>query len=916
MARLVVSQNERILLHLSDLDKHRDDVEVPMGVSQEGMAQTLETQVHNISRALSSLEAEGLVFDKLVHVRGAPKRRRAYFLTERGKQAVRVIRADLGKKRVVIESSGVFQEVELDDAVLKLSALAGQPVSFFDILNLARELDTVRVQDVRFPKASRGEPRDFVEISLGRPRIEHFFGREKELKILLEAVSGDQVSLLLIHGMPGIGKSSLASRLFSELSGKKNLFWHTLREWDTEGSLMASLSDFHRKLGRVRWPEMSMKEASTAEIFSVLTAALSDSDAIVFLDDLHKSGKSLEPLLSLISEAALSSGSAKLVLISRSIPQFLTRASSRTLSLELGGLDRDSAWRMAESSKAANVQKVVDESHGHPLLLTLLARGAVTRSRGDILEFLEKEVSSGLQKDERSALELLSIFRHPVSIEALGANAGLVIAGLDKKSLVTQQEDGIWTHEVLRDFFSSRLVGERKAALHKRAAVFCELNLDVEWQLESLYHSVEAAEWNLARKVAKLSIVSLAKEFPQETLTLVARIPLDGIAISERAQMLFLRGQLREDRGDLEAALADYQESASILADSDQELRANVLESLASLQSRVERWSDSLDAHEKALRLYEKSGDKDGQAREWMSVGNTRKRQGSLEKARESYSKALTLATLRENRAMQAACLNNIALLDWEEGRARDAELKLKESVRLAHVAKDDAGEAKGLENLALILGGKRRTSEVASILMESAEAFRRAGELEESKRLKAACAESMGDEGKIDDGMKLCREALDDPALRKRKGLFQKSSRYDMGDIALLLVLIGLLRESGDIRGADKEIARYESIAESMGDRSLVAKGMMEKALLQEDSGDLDSALKSLENAAKILRSAGDKEGMVAVHIRMGTVAEKMGDDDSATSHYREALRHAELLGNGRALAIAKENIRSLAQE
>ena len=84
MPRPVVSQNERLLLHLLELDDHREEREVPRGASQEGIASRLGTQVHNASRALSVLESEGLVMDRLAHIRGAPKRRRAYFLTEKG----------------------------------------------------------------------------------------------------------------------------------------------------------------------------------------------------------------------------------------------------------------------------------------------------------------------------------------------------------------------------------------------------------------------------------------------------------------------------------------------------------------------------------------------------------------------------------------------------------------------------------------------------------------------------------------------------------------------------------------------------------------------------------------------------------------------------------------------------------------
>ena len=53
--------NERLILHLSEMDRHKDEPDVPVGASQEGIAQRLGTGVHTVSRMLSSIVKEGLV---------------------------------------------------------------------------------------------------------------------------------------------------------------------------------------------------------------------------------------------------------------------------------------------------------------------------------------------------------------------------------------------------------------------------------------------------------------------------------------------------------------------------------------------------------------------------------------------------------------------------------------------------------------------------------------------------------------------------------------------------------------------------------------------------------------------------------------------------------------------------------------
>lgn len=914
MARLVVSQNERILLHLFEMDRYADEAEVPIGASQEGIAQRLQTQVHNTSRALSSLEGEGVVFDRLAHVRGAPKRRRAYFLTDKGRQAVAEIRSDLGRRRLVFEDGGVAQELPLDEVVERLASLTGRATSFLDIVDLARDADAIRASEVTRAVSSPSERVRFIERAQGRPKVDSFFGREKERKEISEGLARSDISAVLIWGMSGIGKSTLGSKLFDEYSGKRSLFWYGVREWDTEKSVLTSLSEFLRTLGKRKTAEAVSGSLQVADIYVPLSSDLAGSSLLMFIDDVQKASPSVSLLISMLSDASRYSESSKLVMMSRSVPAFFSKTALGNMSVELAGLDRDAAWEMAQGSKIPDAAQAVSESHGHPLLLSLMLRSGVGASKGDVSGFIESEVYSALTHDEKAILELLSIFRHPVAADVIPATGIQALEGLRRKALVVEQIDGLSTHDLLKEFFSSRLSGEALASLRRRAGAYCEEHGPVEWKLEALFQYVEGKEWEGAKRVALANAAELIREFPNEALSLSSVIPMGTGPRREDGEVLHLRGQLNESLGREEAAITDYQESIGFLdGNEDTQMRASVLEAMAKLQSQVERWSESFSAHEKALKLYEKAGDKEGQVREWMNLGGAHRRRRDFARAKESYNRALTLATQEENRSAQAACMNNLGLLDWDEGRLRDAETRLKESVRLSHAVKEHSGEARGLENLAELLRTQSRTVEMSTLLLESAEAFRRAEEFEDFKRLQAECAESWGDQGKFSEGIEMCRNALESPELRRRKSLFQKGPRFDKGDTMLSLALIDLLRRSGDLKGAAKEVSRYSSMAESIGDVSILAKGKIEAALISEDSGDLEAAVGALEKAEGMLRSAGDSEGLIAVHMRLGIVQEKLGLDGPAAKHYSEAARHAELVGNRRALTVALENLRSV---
>ncbi len=913
MARLVISQNERLLLHLADLDRFRDDAEVPMAASQEGIAQRLQIQVHNASRALASLQVEGLVADRLAHVRGAPRRRRAYFLTEKGRQAAQAIRADVTKRSVVLEHDGKVQEIPFEEAVRRASSAVGITSSFTEMIDIARANDVITLESMKKP---RDAPISsvFIVRAHGKPKVDSFFGREAERGIVSDALAGKDTRAILIWGMPGIGKSTLASKVFDESSGKRSMFWYSFRDWDTEASFESALIDFLTACGRHSVASASKRGGPVTELFVPLVNDLSGVELVLFLDDVQKPMKQSMAIFQVLLEATRTAKTSRLFLMSRSIPSYFSKTDSGNLAIELSGLDRDSAWKMAQSLNARDTASLIDASHGHPLLLTLMARGVVGESKGDVASFIEREVYSTVTDQERGVLELLSVFRHPIPLEAIDKVDSVVVSGLRQRALLMEQEEGIWTHDLLREFFSSRLSAAAKATLHRNAAAYCEGRRDIEWRLEALFHSVEAGDWEPARLIALSNAQELAKEFPEETLSLVSRIPRGSSAPRDHAELLFMRGQLRESLGHSDQALVDFDESLSLLrAEGDADKRALVLEAVAKTQSQVERLSESLSAHEKALRLYDESGDKEGQAREWMNIGGVYRQRGDHERARDAYSKALSLAAMEEDRPAQAACMNNLAMLDWDEGRLRDAETRLKESVKLAHAVRDHAGEARSLENMAELYRVQLRLAETTSLLLESSEAFRRAGELVEFKRLQAAGAASIGQQGRHAEGIALCHEVLQRPELRRRKGLFQKSPRHDKGDLALSGTLIDLMRELGDLKGAQKELSRFAAFADELGDANAIAKGLLLQALLHEDSGDLDAAASSMAEAESLLRATGNSEGLIAVHMRWGTVEEKKGNDSEAARHYQEAARHAETINNNYALELALENLESV---
>lgn len=912
MARLVVSQNERLLLHLLEHDKYRDMAQVPLGLCQEGIARALEAKVHNVSRALSPLEAEGLVTDRLAHVQGAHRRRRAYFLTEKGREMAESTRTRIEKGTAMWQEDGKTQQLTIGEIRRRASMASRRVPSILTIVNLARRGEALTPSLVIKPDDGAIVGPVIREESHGRPRVDRFFGRVQELSTLMEALSSDEISVVQVYGMPGIGKSTLLSKAYDGLTGKKSLFWYTFREWDSELSLVGPLAGFLSDLGSRSLGRSLKAGTDVADMHPALIRDFKSVDAVVFLDDVHKVADRMELLLTMLIDAIRTSASVKLVFITRTAIHIVPKHVPQSLSMEVRELDHKSARQLVVSADIRDPDGLLRDGHGHPMLLNLMVSRGTGGGRRDVIDFFDSEIYSSLPAVERRALELLSVFRHPVLVEALSDVDYETISLLRRRSLIAEQDGGIWLHDLLRDYFTARLDAERKAQAHIAAGSYCERRPEVDCKLEALYHFAEVGEWAQASMVAISNGVELAREFPSETLGLVSKISESHDDGATLAQIIFLRGQLLEGMGRYEEALSDYEESASQIPEQD-ERRAAVLESLARLQAENDELSKSLEVHSRALALYAKAGDVEGQVRERLSIGVVQKRRGDAKGARGSYQEALSIATKAENRSAQAACLNNIAILDWEEGVPGDAEKRFRNSMHLAHAAKDHSGEARVLENYAQLCRSYNRLDESRHLLFESSDAHVRASDVAEAKRLRSLCAETMADQGHMTEAIDLCRAALSDQSLRKPKGLFHHVQSFDDGDTLLVLTLVSLLRISGDRGEANAVIEKHMRAVEPLEDPVLMAKLKLEQAMIAEDSNDLAGAVAALTEAEKLLSRAGDSEGLVAVHLRWGTVEEKRGDITVAAQHYTQAARHAEVAGNENAHTIALENLRAV---
>src|SRR4030065_1004910 len=178
-----ITVSERILYHLSTYVKREDKYESPFDVTQDGISQACAISRAHAAIELKKLKAAGIVDERLAHVRRGKPRRKVYFFTFSGKS----------------KAADVLQYVKNNGIVPGVDASKVTP---------------------ELPQKAKGAKR-----STPLPTLRGFYGRDRELASVKESLSSGRPRILSIRGIAGIGKTTLAAKACSELSGYR-IFWN------------------------------------------------------------------------------------------------------------------------------------------------------------------------------------------------------------------------------------------------------------------------------------------------------------------------------------------------------------------------------------------------------------------------------------------------------------------------------------------------------------------------------------------------------------------------------------------------------------------------------------------------------------------------------------------------------------------
>ena len=757
------------------------------------------------------------------------------------------------------------------------------------------------------------------------PTRESFVGRRRQLQSCLKVLtqSSDEVGVL-IHGMGGLGKSSLAARLCDRLPTFERVVWlGRVDEASLVSRLAEKLDDNEQRKSLQNYDEELKYRLK--RVFQQL-----DEEAkpfLLVLDDFegnlepHNESYVLQPEAAEVMKAVVwaireNFTSHRIIITCRYDFEFtqlqhfykqpLDALQGADLQKKFNRLTAFGDKSQVDEALKSQAQKLAD---GNPRLLEWLDKilqnttvdqaAILNRLAADPVELPEQVLAEALLEQMDTIMrEMLSrglVFELPVPREALAA----VCDTIPNLSHYINRAVALGLLEVSHDeaLRVPRILPvqlpEDGEALHKQATeVLYRLwweemeNTSEEQCLEIHRLALLGKEEKKAAKIAS----SLANYWwHQSRFREAVQLCKSTLEITEDYRVLKEMGYCESQLGEVDKALEHYQQALNLCPSEDKEEQASINHHLGILKANKGEIEQAIALYQQSLAINEQIGNVQGKAATLHQLGMLKADRGEIEDAIALYQQSLAINEQIGNVQGKAATLHCLGMLKANRGEIEEAIALYEQSLVLNEQIGNVQGKATTLHCLGMLKANRGEIEEAIALYQQSLAITEQIGDVQ----TKAATLHEMGrlkaNSGEIEEAIALYQQSL---AITEQIG--------DVQTKAATLHQLGRLKaDRGEIEDA---IALYQqslAINEQIGNVQGKAATLHQLGMLKADRGEIEDAIALYQQSLAINEQIGDVQGKAATLHQLGMLKANRGEIEEAIALYQQSLVLNEQIGN-----------------
>ncbi|MCI5129641.1 MAG: tetratricopeptide repeat protein, partial [Candidatus Electrothrix sp. AUS3] len=534
-----------------------------------------------------------------------------------------------------------------------------------------------------------------------------FIGRQQAVQQLERARLRQPQAAFLIHGMAGVGKTTLAKGFLHwlrdtgglEQQVTQQVFWFSFDEIRSAEFVINQLVDGIFGTDALAKP-MEQKLAGLIKVFR-------EHPFLLVWDNFESAsglaGTEVRPLLSeadrgLLKEllAGLRGGKTKVLITSRSAEKWLS--IGECFRLPLSGLHGEELWQFCNQvlrdlglrvkRDDEDFRKLIEELDGHPLALRTVLLQLKEKKPAQLLADLRKEFAL-LEGDESSNRILAAL--------------AVLDQGFPEEYGPVLQLIGLHRRFVDMDYFKYML---NKAELKTPLTLACFALLESTGLIQALGRNIYKMHPTLhsyldrkhpAAKVLQLAFVDFMSIFSDRLAPkklYEQRIPfaLHGDSV-RHALGLAHQLSMEQDIAALTQSLAayaqnirDYAGAVQLFADladhqrkkGDHKVEANAYHQLGRIAEEQRDFASAEQWYRKSLAIREKQGDEHGAAGTYHQFGRIAEERKDFATAEQWYKKSLAISEIQNNENDIASTCHQLGIVAQEQRKFEKAALWYK----------------------------------------------------------------------------------------------------------------------------------------------------------------------------------------------------------------------------------------------
>lgn len=751
---------DAVILHLEPLSSRVNPYTMPDSTCQETMSLRLSASRGNLSRVMNELKNDGYLEDTRAHVPIGKLRRKTYVLTELGMREAMYLRAQTGERTVRLkDEDGKIVDVGLRDILKDIR----DGSTLLDIaLNVYKGVFDKKTFLRKMRKRS-----PFLCIETQRPRLQYFFGREKQLGVVSDWFHSETERILEVKGVAGMGKSAFVAKAFNDLKQETNALWLGLNEQTSREGVMEEVAGFLKLLGRDKLDAFFKSRVDTQEEDSleavrggrrirsqgdgsgrldeflyVLGAEMEEVDALIVFDGCERVQDDLADFIGLTIGRMREHHGVKIIISGRDLSGIKGlkewRKSKQLKTMNLRELEHESSIRILQQKgvETWRLEEAYEQTGGLPFFLELMGPSYESQAV-DINDYLEEEIVHQLSPEEEKVLGIISIFSEPVHSDAFFQWKSMrfaTIRSLVDRSLLIEVSPMVYdTHDILKDFAGSRLSERARKSYHRKAAAYYLEQGEAKDMFRCASHLAAGGskvKAGLLLKDEGRRIIS--KGHSRELYQL-----LQGLDTVKRlknvSELAFLRGECLSMRGLCDEAIEEYDHSLLLSEAEDDMAGISVaLRRIAEIHLLRGKYDEVIEPLERSAEISKKIGDPVGMTECYYNIASTLWAKGDIKRSQEYVDQCLEIAESSGDFTVTARAYKALGILNDEMGHEKKGLSAKRKAVGYARKSENIGLLSLCLDDLAKSYYDIKKDEESLKLAEEALETAKKLGSARE----------------------------------------------------------------------------------------------------------------------------------------------------------------------------------------